>query len=76
MQHGAVFDRATLDDVLQALQRRLVAAVVVGLLAFGVPSAPATALRIPPALVRVQVGPSAGAEAWRRFFGPLRADLN
>jgi hypothetical protein len=69
-------DRANLDDVLQALQRRLVAAALVGLLAFGAPSVRAAAVRVPPALVRVQVGPGAGAEAWRQFFEPLRAELN
>ncbi len=65
-----------LDDVLEVMQRRLVAAVVVGLLAFGAPSPRTTAVRIPPAMVRVQVGPSAGAQAWRQFFEPLRAELN
>jgi hypothetical protein len=74
--HGAIGERATLDGVLQTMQRRLVAVAVVGLLAFGVPSTRVAAMRVPPALVRVQVGPSAGAEAWRRFFEPLRADLN
>ena len=27
-------------------------------------------------LVRVRVGPSPGAQAWRQFFDPLRAELN
>jgi hypothetical protein len=76
VKRGAVGEGAILDDVLQGLQRRLVTAVVVGLLAFGVPSTRAEALRVPPALVRVQSGPSAGAEAWRQFFAPLRAELN
>jgi hypothetical protein len=76
VKHEAVGGRTILDDVLQGLQRRLVAAVVVGLLAFGVPSTRADAFRVPPALVRVQSGPSAGAEAWRQFFAPLRAEPN
>lgn len=76
MRHGTAFDRASFDGVLQAMQRRLVAAALVGLLAFGAPSVRAAAIRVPPALVRVQVGPSAGAEAWRQFFGPLRPELN
>ena len=65
-----------LDDVLAALRRRLVTSVVVGLLAFGAPPPCAVPLRLPPALVRLQVGPSPGAQAWREFFGPLRAELN
>jgi hypothetical protein len=71
-----VYDRATLADVVQAMQRRLVVAALVGLLAFGAPSVRAATIRVPPALVRVQAGPSAGAEAWRQFFEPLRAELN
>ena len=73
---GGPRERGILDRLRGALRRRLVAAAVVGLLAFGVPAERAGALRMPPALVRVQVGPSAGAEAWRRFFDPLRAELN
>jgi len=64
------------EVVLAALRRRLVTGVVVGMLAFGAPPPRAVLLRPPPALVRVQAGPSAGAEAWREFFGPLRAELN
>jgi hypothetical protein len=71
-----VYDRANLDGVLRAMQRRLAVAALVGLLAFGAPSVRTAAIRVPPALVRVQVGPSAGAEAWRQFFEPLRAELN
>jgi hypothetical protein len=59
-----------------ALQRRLVTAAVVGLLTFGAPPPRGVPLRLPPALVRVQEGPSAGATAWRAFFEPLRAELN
>jgi hypothetical protein len=70
------YDRAIIDDVLQAMQRRLVAAAVVGLLAFGAPSVRTATIRVPPALVRVQEGPGPGAEAWRSFFEPLRAELN
>ena len=76
MTSGEDGDRGILDRLRRALRQRLVAAAVVGLLAFGVPSERAGAMRRPPALVRVQLGPSAGAEAWRRFFEPLRADLN
>jgi hypothetical protein len=76
VKRGVVGEVPILDGVLQALQRRLVTAAVVGLLAFGVPSARTDAFRVPPALVRVQSGPSAGAEAWRQFFAPLRAELN
>jgi hypothetical protein len=65
-----------LEDVLASLQRRLVTTVVVGLLTFGAPPPRAVPLRLPPALVRLQVGPSPGAQAWREFFGPLRAELN
>lgn len=65
-----------LDDVLATLRRRLVTTVVVGMLTFGAPPPRAIPLRLPPALVRVQVGPSAGAQAWCQFFDPLRADLN
>ena len=65
-----------LDDVLATLRRRLVTTVVVGLLAFGTPPPRAVPLRLPPALVRVHVGPSPGALAWRQFFEPLRAELN
>jgi len=65
-----------LDDVLAALRRRLVTSVVVGLLAFGSPPPRAVPLWLPPALVRLQVGPSPGAQAWRDFFGPLRAELS
>jgi hypothetical protein len=68
--------RAIFDGVLPSVQRRLVTAVVVGLLAFGEPSPRAIPVRLPPALVRVQTGPSAGAEAWQTFFAPLRAELN
>lgn len=68
--------RAIFEGVLPNVQRRLVTAVVVGLLAFGEPSPRSVPIRLPPALVRVQNGPSAGAEAWQRFFGPLRAELN
>jgi hypothetical protein len=75
VRHEAGGERA-IEGVLPAMQRRLVTAVVVGLLAFGVPSSRSMTVRIPPALVRVQVGPSAGAEAWRQFFEPLRAELN
>lgn len=64
------------DDVRTALRRRLLAGVVVGLLAFGAPSPRAVPLRLPPALVRVQDPPSPGALAWREFFDPLRAELN
>lgn len=64
------------EDVLATLRRRLLAGVVVGLLAFGAPPPRAVPLRLPPALVRVQVGPSAGVLAWREFFDPLRAELN
>lgn len=63
-------------DVLTALRRRLVTTVVVGLLTFGAPPPRTIPMRLPPALVRVQNGPSAGALAWRQFFGPLRAELN
>jgi len=65
-----------LDMALQYLRRRLVTAVVVGLLAFGAPPPRAVPLRLPPALVRVQAEPSPGALAWRQFFDPLRAELN
>jgi hypothetical protein len=76
VRHPSVDEREILDDVLQAMRRRFVAAAVVGLLAFGVPSTRSAATRTPPALVRVQTGPGAGAEAWRSFFEPLRAELN
>jgi len=65
-----------LEDANRHLRRRLVTAVVVGLLAFGAPPPRALPLRLPPALVRVQAQPSPGALAWREFFGPLRAELN
>lgn len=65
-----------LDLALRHLRRRLVTTVVVGLLAFGAPPPRAVPLRLPPALVRVQDGPSLGALAWRQFFEPLRAELN
>lgn len=65
-----------LDLALRHLRRRLVTTVVVGLLAFGAPPPRAVPLRLPPALVRVQDGPSLGAQAWRQFFEPLRAELN
>jgi hypothetical protein len=65
-----------LDLALRHLRRRLVTAVVVGLLAFGEPPPRAVPLRLPPALVRVQAEPSPGALAWRQFFDPLRAELN
>lgn len=64
------------DDLWTSLRRRLVTAVVVGLLAFGAPPPRTVSLRTPPALVRVHVGPGAGAEAFRVFFAPLRAELN
>jgi hypothetical protein len=64
------------EDVRTALRRRLLASVVVGLLAFGAPPPRAVPLRLPPALVRVQDPPSPGALAWREFFDPLRAELN
>ena len=64
------------EHVWTALRRRLVAGVVVGLLAFGEPPPRGTPLRVPPALVRVQIGPSPGALAWRAFFDPLRAEPN
>jgi hypothetical protein len=76
VKRGVMGEGAILDGVLQGLQRRLVTAAVVGLLAFGLPSTRPGAFRVPPALVRVQSGPSAGAEAWRQFFAPLRAELN
>jgi hypothetical protein len=65
-----------LEDVLAPVRRRLVTAVVVGLLAFGAPPPRPMPLRLPPALVRVQTQPSPGALAWHEFFGPLRAELN
>lgn len=65
-----------LDVALRHLRRRLVTTVVVGLLAFGAPPPRAVPLRLPPALVRVQDPPSLGAQAWRQFFDPLRAELN
>jgi hypothetical protein len=65
-----------LDLALRHLRRRLVTTVVVGLLAFGAPPPRAIPLRLPPALVRVQDPPSLGAQAWRQFFDPLRAELN
>lgn len=65
-----------LDEVLAILRRRLVTSVVVGLLTFGTPPPRTIPLRLPPALVYVQVGPSPGAQAWRQFFDPLRAELN
>ena len=65
-----------LDLALRHLRRRLVTAVVVGLLAFGAPAPRTLPLRLPPALVRVQAEPSPGALAWRQFFDPLRAELN
>jgi hypothetical protein len=64
------------DDVRTALRGRLLAGVVVGLLAFGAPAPRAVPLRLPPALVRVQAPPTPGALAWREFFDPLRAELN
>lgn len=64
------------EDVWTALRRRLVTGAVVGLLAFGAPPPRAIPLRLPPALVRVQVGPSPGALAWSEFFDTLRAELN
>lgn len=63
-------------DVRTTLRGRLLAGVVVGLLAFGAPAPRAVPLQLPPALVRVQEPPTAGAVAWREFFEPLRADLN
>jgi hypothetical protein len=65
-----------LEGALRHLRRRLVTAAVVGLLAFGAPPPRAVPLRLPPALVRVQDPPSLGAQAWRQFFDPLRAELN
>ena len=65
-----------LDLALRHLRRRLVTTVVVGLLAFGAPPPRVVPLRLPPALVRVQDPPSLGAQAWRQFFDPLRAELN
>jgi hypothetical protein len=64
------------EDVRTALRGRLLAGVVVGLLAFGAPSPRAVPLRLPPALVRVQEPPTPGAVAWREFFDPLRPELN
>ena len=64
------------EDVWKALRGRLLAGIVVGLLAFGAPPPRAVPLRLPPALVRVQDPPSPGALAWREFFDPLRAELN
>lgn len=65
-----------LVDLVANLRRRLTTAVVVGLLAFGEPSPRFAPVAFPPALVRVQDGPSLGAQAWRAFFDPLRAELN
>ena len=64
------------EDVWTALRGRLLAGIVVGLLAFGAPPPRAVPLRLPPALVRVQDAPSPGALAWREFFDPLRPELN
>ena len=63
-------------DARTVLRSRLLAGVVVGLLAFGAPVPRTVALRLPPALVRVQEPPTPGAVAWRAFFDPLRAELN
>ena len=63
-------------DARTVLRSRLLAGVVVGLLAFGAPAPRTVALRLPPALVRVQEPPTPGAVAWRAFFDPLRAELN
>ena len=62
--------------VWTALRRRLVSGAVAGLLTFGQLPPRGLPLRVPPALVRVRVGPSPGALAWREFFDPLRAELN
>lgn len=59
-----------------AFRRRLVTATVVGMLVMGTPAPRFDALRTPPALVRVQDGPSAGAIAWRDLMGPYRPTLN
>lgn len=63
-------------DVRTTLRGRLLAGVVVGLLAFGSPAPRAVPLRPPPAPVRVQDPPPSGAVAWWPFFDPLRAELN
>lgn len=62
--------------IAAAFRRRLVTATIVGMLALGAPAPRADAPRTPPALVRVQDGPSAGAIAWRDLVGPYRPMLN
>lgn len=62
--------------IATSFRRRLVTATIVGLLLMGTPAARAETLRPPPALVRVQDGPSAGAIAWRELVGPYRTMLN
>lgn len=62
--------------IATAFRRRLVTATLVGLLALGTPAFRHQVLRAPPALVRVQDGPSAGAIAWRELLGPTERTLN